>query len=83
MGTWKNILKTRKAQKGKTMQKLTEKQKKIKNLITPLVKSIMNEAYVPKPGTYKLEMTVENDGSVVIKSGDIGFRILANLIGVG
>ena len=48
-----------------------------------LVESIMNEAYVPKPGTYKLEMTVENDGSVVIKSGDIGFRILANLIGVG
>lgn len=67
----------------KKQTKLTENQEKVKQLIAPLVRIIMNEINVPKSGTYKLEMIVDTDGSVVIKSNDVGYMILANLIGLG
>lgn len=68
--------------------KLTESQVKLKKYLKPIVEGILNEkptlneAYIPKAGTYKLELTVENDGSCVVKSNDVGFRILGNIIGL-
>lgn len=70
-------------------EKLTESQVKLKKLLTPIVEGILNEnsklneAYIPRAGTYKLELIVENDGSVVLKSNDVGFMILGNIIGLG
>ena len=68
---------------------LTESQKvKLKKYLKPIVEGILNEtltlneAYIPKAGTYTLELTVENDGSCVLKSNNVGFAILGNIIGL-
>lgn len=66
----------------------TRQQKLIENYIRLKVKKIISEKkilkeeFTPQPGTYSLQMTVEQDGSVVIKGG-VSHRLLANIIGIG
>ena len=51
-------------------------------MIQKEVKSQLNEEFNPTPGSYKLDMTVEDDGSVIIKSNGNAHRLFANIIGI-
>ena len=60
-----------------------KKEQKLQNLVEVLIKKTLNEEYTPKPGSYTLNLTVESDGSVVIKGSNLqSHLILANVIGI-